>query len=220
MKKWMTILAALLAASCTTETYDSGNGKYSYLLAEFAEVHTAEAKLADYAVNDAGRHITFASPLAVRWADTPDTLYRALLYYNNTPAASEPLAALQVYVLNPLEKDSVSSTATDPVTLESTWQSENGRWLNLSLLVKTGKSEDENAFQSIGMMSSLDEDSLLHLTLLHDQGAVPQYYTTRVYVSVPLDDTVQLPLRLTVNTYEGPFTQTLSCQDGQPRADD
>lgn len=213
MNRWMMILATLLATACTTETYDSGDGDYSYLLAEFVEIHTADSKQVDYAINDAGKHITFTKPITVRWAATPDSLYRALLYYNNAPAGVKPLSVSQVHVLRPKDKDSIDNHATDPVTFESIWQSENGRWLNLSLLVKTGKSNDEDAFQLIGMMRSTDEDNMLRLTLMHDQGTIPQYYTTRVYVSIPLGDDVQLPLRLTVNTYEGPFTQTIVNQD-------
>lgn len=209
MKKWITILAVLVATACTNEAYDSGDGDYSYLLAEFVEMHTADAKRVDYATNDANRQIMFDKPLAVSWATTPDSLYRALLYYNNRPDGAEPIAASQVYVLRPTDKDSLDNQSTDPVNVESIWTSENGRWLNLQLLVKTGQPDDKDAFQQIGMASSLDADSLLHLTLLHDQGTIPQFYTARVYVSVPLNSTVQLPLRLTVNTYDGPVTRTI-----------
>lgn len=213
MKKWMMILATCLLVACTTETYDSGDGSYSYLRADFAEMHTNGAKQVDYAVSDADRHITFARPFTVGWATSPDTLYRVLLYYNDQPNGAEPLAVTPVYVRSPKDKDNATNQATDPVGFESIWQSENGRWLNLSILVKTGQPDDEKALQQIDIMSDTDEDSLLHLTLLHDQGAVPQYYTARVYVSVPLGDAVQLPLRLTMNTYDGPLTRLVDGQD-------
>ena len=98
---------------------------------------------------------------------------------------------------------------TDPLTLESTWTSANGKYLNLSLLVKTGVEEGLDARQTLGIViSNVTElgDGTHHYDLVfyHHQNGVPEYYTTRVYSSIPTSffksgDTATL----TIHTYQG-----------------
>ena len=68
--------------------------------------------------------------------------------------------------------------------------------------VKTGKADDEKARQTIGIMSENLPDGTLRLTLLHGQENVPQYYSTRIYASIPMQGISQR-LLLSVNTYDG-----------------
>lgn len=217
---WLRPLLPLLAIgclSCETETYETGDGKYSYLRADFVEAHTVDSQRVDYVINDDGERIVFASPYAVKWAEGKDTLYRALLYYNRRPDGAEPVSIQRVHVLFPLLSDSVKEVKTDPVTLESTWLSDcqrtfspnqKARYLNVSFDIKTGQHEDELK-QSIGVMSRNGNDTLF-FTLLHDQGGVPEYYSSHVYASIPLfssnEDGAENKFSsviFSVNTYQG-----------------
>ena len=98
---------------------------------------------------------------------------------------------------------------TDPVGFESLWMSKNKSYINLSLLLKSCKTEADDALHALGIVShgtttDADRRRTLHLTLYHDQGGVPAYYTVQQYVSIPTQlleeaDTVEL----TLNTYNG-----------------
>lgn len=209
------IHCSLFTFSCTTSTYDDGDGDLSYLRADFVEAHTAAPQQIDYAINDEGKTIRFAAPFNVKWTEKADTFYRALLYFNQKPTENEPISLQRVYVLQPTAADEVKNPKFDPVTFESAWLSRcqlptsaspylgglrGAAYLNLTFLLKTGQPDDEKARQSIGMMSEERNDTLC-LTLLHDQGTVPQYYSTRIYASIPISGTQ--PVKLIVNSYEG-----------------
>ena len=42
-----------------------------------------------------------------------------------------------------------------------------------------------------------------HLQLIHKQGDVPEYYSQRVYISLPLQELTVDTLYLTIDTYDG-----------------
>lgn len=73
--------------------------------------------------------------------------------------------------------------------------------------MKSGKAEGDTSLHTLGVVSNgtttdADGHRTLHLTLYHDQGGVPEYYTVQQYVSIPTPllkdaDTVEL----TLNTY-------------------
>ena len=64
---------SLFTSSCTTSTYDDGDGDYSYLRADFVEAHTVAPQQIDYAINDEGEKISFSTPFAVKWTEKADT---------------------------------------------------------------------------------------------------------------------------------------------------
>ena len=221
------LLPITFLTACTSESYETGDGKYSYLRADFGEIHTAKPQQVDYAVNDEGRRISFETAPTVKWAEKGDTLYRALLYYNDLPDKAARSISLQpVYVLAPKAAADVKDPSHDPVTFESAWLSTSQRtdltiavdsvkreavthYLNIAFLLKTGPPDDEKARQTIGMMSQEADDGSLRLTLLHDQGAIPQYYSTRIYTSIPLTDSqLQRGISLCINTYDGELIRT------------
>lgn len=76
-------------------------------------------------------------------------------------------------------------------------------------MLKTGQADDNDGTQSVGLAQDTillngDETHTAVFRLLHDQCGVPQYYTSRRFVSILLPDTVQLDtIRLTIPTYEG-----------------
>lgn len=205
--------------ACTSEAYDSGDGTNSYLTADLVLLRTAPDKSVRSAQLDDGRELRLSNPFAKDWIERPDTVYRALLYYDktiingsanaNSVSAVRARSVLPVPVLRISAAADVDNILTDPVGFESMWVSKNGSYLNLSLLLKSGKAEGDTSLHTLGVVSNgtttdADGHRTLHLTLYHDQGGVPEYYTVQQYVSIPTPllkdaDTVEL----TLNTYNG-----------------
>ena len=210
MKKLLTALAGLLLVACNTDNYDSGDGDLSYLRADFVEAHTSAPMTIDRAVNDEGTDIFLATPLKAQWATKADTTYRALLYYNNVKNAAEPLSVAQVFVLTPKKAEDIEGGAkTDPVVFDSAWLSENKRYINLGLQLKTGKSDDQDAIQTIGIVRDDDRDDVLSFTFVHNQGNIPEYYSSRIYVSIAVDAAMHgKTVVLHVNSYDGPVERS------------
>ena len=205
--------------ACTSEAYDSGDGTNSYLTADLVLLRTAPDKSVRSAQLDDGTELQLSNPFAKDWIERPDTVYRALLYYDktiingsanaNSVSAVRARSVLPVPVLRISAAADVDNILTDPVGFESMWVSKNGSYLNLSLLLKSGKAEGDTSLHTLGVVSNgtttdADGHRTLHLTLYHDQGGVPEYYTVQQYVSIPTQllkdaDTVEL----TLNTYNG-----------------
>ncbi len=209
----------LFANACTTDDYETGDGEYSYLRADFAEVHTAGEKKVANARTDDGDSLVLQPPLDCTWATKSDSTYRALLYYSKEPGKAlqvKGFSAVQVLVLRAVEVKSDKKLATDPVMLESAWVSPNGKYLNLGLFVKTGLGEVKDAYQTLGMVRDTvitDGNGIRehHLRLIHNQNGVPEYYSSRIYTSIPLGPFAKGDvLRLKVNTYDGPAERTFT----------
>ena len=98
---------------------------------------------------------------------------------------------------------------------ESLWKSKSGKYLNLHLQLKTGQTDDSTAVQSLAVVSDEvvshpDGQRTLSLLLHHDQGGVPEYYSTPAYLSVLIEDIPVDSIRFRLNTYSGPVVKTLS----------
>jgi len=202
----------LWTTACTTEDYESGNGEYSYLRADFAEVHTVGSKKVANARTDEGDSLVLQPPLDCSWTTTPDSTYRALLYYSRELGKKlevKGFSAMQVLVLNTKVPKEGTEVRTDPLTLESAWLSPNGKYLNLGLYVKIGKGDAKDAYQTLGMVRDTvittdDGTKVHHLRLMHNQNGMPEYYSSRIYTSTPLAPFGKGDvLRVEVNTYEG-----------------
>ena len=76
------LLTAFIILSCETVDYETGDGDLSYLRADFANIHTSEAKKVDYFCTDNGDSLLVRPNYDCEWATTADSIYRALLYYN------------------------------------------------------------------------------------------------------------------------------------------
>lgn len=208
------ILLTAVTAACTSEAYDSGDGRYSRLRADFAMAHTSATGLIDRAVTDDGSHLTFAPAFSASWATKADTTYRALLYYNDADGGSdrqvEGVTSAAVAVCRIMAAPEVMRT--DPVTPQSFWRSADGHYLNLALDLKRGNTDDSAAHHTLGIvaadtLSLADGTRLLRLRLYHDQGGVPEYYTSRTYLSIPADDLSADSVTVDIVTYKG--TRTL-----------
>ena len=135
----------LLLLSCTTDSYDKGEGKYSLMQADFCEL-------------------------------TVDGRYK-----------EQP---------------------QDPIGLESAWMAKSGKYLNVGLLMKTGRISDEELPHNIGLAQDTvytypDGRCAASYRFLHSQNGIPQYYTNRRYVSILLPTVKPDTIHLSIQTYDG-----------------
>ena len=207
------IMLTTLVAACTSEPYETGDGEYSYLRTDFAVVSTnGSANIASF-LTDEGREMTLATPFEVEKLKA-DTTYRALVYYSQPLNADlEVMSVRLVNVCNPFKPSKEQIMKTDPIGWESIWVSENKSYLNLALNLMVGVSDDEDADkqQVLGVRLDSSEDHQTHYTLYHDQNNVPEYYTYKTYVSIPLGKDAQSgdAYTVTVNTYDGILQKTV-----------
>lgn len=205
---WVAIWVAATLCGCRVDAYDNGDTKLSYLTTEMVDMHTVAAQQVDYAITDGQQRLTFATPFACSWASKPDTLYRALLYYDSRDESPKPLSATPAWVLIPMATE--KTYPTDPVKLESAWVSANKRYLNLRLGLMTGQDGDSTK-QSIGLVqrrivAHASGITTHYLELSHDQNKVPQYYTTSIFTSIPATQfSAGDTIHLSINTYQGPI---------------
>ena len=201
-----------LLTACTIDPYEAGDGQYSYLKAEMADMHTAVKCKVDYVVTDTDEKLTFSPPLNCHWATTPDSTYRAMLYYKKSPDKTEGATCVKVWVLRPLKPS--KDTPTDPVKLQSSWLSQNKKYINLRLGVMSGKPDDEKQKQKIGIVlnkqvTHANGKKAIDLQLLHNRNQVPSYYTNTLYISIPTASYKSGDsIRLKVNTYQGMVEKT------------
>lgn len=223
------LLTAALVA-CSNDPYDSGDGSLSYMRADFVEASTnGDAKVVS-ATTDDGKQLQLSPMIGASWITAKDSTYRALLYYNdkengNADAdnggkgrTASPVAIADVLVPKIVGASAVRNYPTDPVTLDTSWLSRNKRYINLGIYIKTGTKGGKVEAQSIGIVyngtRTMDDGTRVHmLTLIHGQNNVPEYYSSQVYISIPL---YRLPFatsegdmfEITVNTYKGQKTKS------------
>jgi len=210
MKTPVIYLVFLLLLSCTTDSYEKGQGKYSLMEAELVELTIDGEKQGTAFVTDDDDRFTLTPSVSASWIETADTVYRAILYFNRlSETTAEPVAVGAVPTLRPREHWKIEQQKQDPLGVESAWVSKNGKYINLGLLLKTGVEDDSDAVQTIGLAQDTvlihaDDSRTAVYRLLHDQGGVPRYYTARRYVSILLPDTARLDtVRLIVITDDG-----------------
>lgn len=255
------VVAAALLASCTTEQYDSGDGKLSYLRSDFVEACTdAQSRMSSF-TTDAQLSLQVEGTPKVSWMTTPDSTYRALVYYaapssssalgsssalvpssaSGSSSASGPSssssssasltersaqnlasAPVKVFIVNnvlcPKIKRLQTSAPpkTDPVSFVALWLSANRKYVNITFDVKTGSSGSDADGQSIGavltdMTHNADGTLTAHITFCHDQGNVPQYYSSRQYASLAVAQMQDADsASVVINSYKGKVVKTIS----------
>ena len=206
-------------SSCTQDAYEKGEGEYSLMRADFIEAHANGQKEIDRITTDDGDQYSVTKTFTTKWVTTADSTYRCILYYNKVEEGSgkysvEPISIGQVPCpkitpLAELEKP----MKTDPVKFESAWLSKTGKYLNLSLYLMTGTTDDDDASQTLHVvqdiiMTNPDATRTSHLRLYHDQGGIPEYYSTQVYASILTSQIDVDSVSLTINTYKGLVTKT------------
>lgn len=217
----MAVVVSVVLVACNHDAYNTGDSRYSYLRTDFSKVYTnADARLWS-AMTDNGDSLLLITPTTAAWATTPDSVYRALLYYNlqqdedstTVPHRVEAVAVAMVYVLQPHSATDSLASMTDPMVFQSAWVSSNKQYVNFSLALMTGEANVQDARQTIGlvcdsMKTETQNRHTYYYRLCHRQGDVPQYYKSTLYVSIPTG-----PFRqgdrvvVSVPTYDGTVTR-------------
>ena len=217
MKRLLPFLAmALFVFSCTTDSYEKGEGKYSLMRGDFAEVKVnADRQIVSF-VTDDGEQYALTEPYTEKWIKTPDTLYRCMLYYNKVENQKAEIVSIgevpcpRIKTLSELKKE----LRTDPVKFESMWLSKSRKYLNFYLQLKTGVTDDTTAIQQLAFISDTlvmnpNQTTTRYIILYHDQNRVPEYYSTKAYVSLLTDSIGADSIRISINTYSGQVTKSL-----------
>ena len=209
-----------LFISCTQDAYEKGEGEYSLMRGDFAEAYVNTAKEMESVTTDDGELLPLKVNKTAKWVTTADTTYRCMLYYNKVQDQSGQFLADAISIgqvpcprivpLPEFEKE----LKTDPVKFESMWLSRTGKYLNMSLQVMSGHTDDTTAvhqlsFVSDTLMTHADHSRTLHVRLHHDQHQVPAYYSVQAYVSLLVDSIQADSIHFTVNTYNGTVVKTL-----------
>ena len=192
MKHWCLVVLALFASVLASCNKDDADEDYSTLTADMCDLQTNSKKVISMCVMDDGRQVQFVSPVTISWATTPDSTYRALLYYNKVAGSEriEPFSVLRALCMTPkAATDSVVSRYKDPVQLISSWYAKNGKYLNLCLAVKTGDSDGERAHTLAVINDSTSHSGHRHyLRVCHSQNGLPAYYSMETYSSIVVED--------------------------------
>jgi len=209
-------LVILLVVACKQENYETGDGVYSLMRADFAIAHTDASKTIDYFLTDENDQLALQQPDKKSWASVADTFYRVMVYYNKVEDAKADVVSMtRVNVARIMLKDSLKEAEKrDPVKLESVWLSKNKRYLNSGFYLKTGSSTDDNQLHRLAIVKdtvivNTDGKKTMRIWLFHDRGNVPEYYSQRSYYSIPVDTLSVDSVSLTIPTYDGMVTKTL-----------
>ena len=199
------------------DTYNQGDGEYSYLTSDFAMLHTnSDAKAVAFTTDD-DRDLTFTKPVEIEGLKA-DTTYRALVYYDDKGTSTATFKnASPVYVSIPQQPSAGSILKHDPITWNSTWLSKNGKYINLGLKLKVGVTDDsQNKMHILGTIlkkeDSVSGNNKYTLTLYHDQNGVPEYYSSTAYISIPIDREIFQTgdvIDINIYTYDGLKTKSI-----------
>ena len=211
-----------LLISCSQDAYDKGEGRYSLMRGDFAEANVNSSREVTSITTDDGETLPLKTPFTAKWISRPDTAYRCMLYYNKVKEADGKAVAEVVSMgrvpcprIIPLSVN--VQYKDDPVKFESLWKSKSGKYLNLHLQLKTGQTEDSTAVQKLEFFTDQviinpDGRRTLPVLLHHDQGGVPDYYSTQAYISIATANLDVDSVRFYLNTYAGLVIKTLPIQ--------
>ncbi len=116
--------------------------------------------------------------------------------------------------LHPVAQWKFKKLPQDPIGFESAWLSKHGNYLNVGLLMKTGRVDDEEMPHNIGLAQDTvivtpDKKRTAYYRLLHNQNNAPEYYTNRRYISIALPQPAPDTIRFSLQTYDGILEKTL-----------
>ena len=211
-----------MISSCSQDAYDKGEGRYSLMRGDFAEANVNSSREVTSITTDDGETLPLKSLHTAKWISRPDTVYRCMLYYNKVKAddgkmVAEVISMGKVNCSQIIPLPANDQYKDDPVKFESLWKSKSGKYLNLHLQLKTGQTEDSTAVQKLEFFTDQviinpDGRRTLSVLLHHDQGGVPEYYSTQAYVSIATANLDVDSVRFYLNTYAGLVIKTLSLQ--------
>ena len=200
-----TFLLFYLFAACTQDAYEKGEGELSQMTAEMGDGYTSSDKQVTRFVTDDGEELTVAKPFTTAIMPKADTIYRAVFYYVRSGQQADVKGLNNVSVVTPHPIDTLK---TDPLRFESIWMGKSKRYINLSLYLMLGATDDVNIKHMLGchrdtLIQNVDSTRTLRLVLYHDQAGVPEYYSQRVYLSIPTKGMNADSVELAINTYSG-----------------
>lgn len=205
----LSFLLSILLASCDITSYETGEGDLSNMRADYVDITVSQGMVTGIVTDN---DESLVVPPGFAYSEKKDTMVRRLLYYSKG-ADGQPIQMIgqkTVSMIIPLMWIGQDDARTDPLTLTALWMSGNKHYLNMQLGIKVGSSEAE-ASQSVVLrcdsVSTYDKGAMW-VTLCHDQGGMPEYYTREVLLSIPanlLPDTIHLD----ANTYSGKKTFTI-----------
>jgi hypothetical protein len=203
---------ALVLAACTQDAYEKGEGLYSLLRADFVEAHSNSEKMIDYVTTDDDVKLQLDELVGYSWVKTADSLYRAIYYYNLLDdGRAKVVSAGRVGIPSVVLKDSLKQPVKmDPLRIESLWVGKNKRYLNASIYLKTGATDNKEAAHQLAIVADTivkhaNGKRTVWMRLYHDQGGMPEYYSQRTYFSLPLHEMKVDSLQLTIRTYDGDY---------------
>lgn len=217
MRRLLHFLAvAFVASSCTTDSYEKGEGMYSQMRGDFVEARVnANRQIVSFSTDD-GEQLELSEPYTGEWIKIPDTLYRCVLYYNKVGNQKAELLSIGEVFCPPITTlaEFKKELRVDPVKFESMWLSKSGKYLNLYLQLKSGVTDDTTAVQRLALISDTlitnsDQTTIRHITLHHDQNKVPEYYSTKTYLSILTDSIAADSIYISINTYTGMMHKSL-----------
>lgn len=212
----LTSHSSLLVTSCTQDTYDKGDGKYSLMRGDFAEAIVNSSKQVTKIVTDDGEELPLTSPFTAKWVAKADTSYRCMLYYNKVDGKAEVISMGLVPCASLVRlADFKQAYKSDPVKLQSVWMSKSGKYLNMHLQLMVGTPEDTSAVHQIALLrdtiiTHTDSTRTCSILLHHDQNRQPEYYSSDAWLSLPVSRMTVDSFRVSLNTYQGPVVKTLS----------
>ena len=219
MKKVLVFIVVCLLCGCEQDAYEKGEGKYSLMRGDFVEAQINGNKQVMSIITDDGEQLPLTEPYTAKWIAKADTVYRCMLFYNKLKSLGRQtaeivsMAQVPCPMVKPL-KDFDREFRTDPVKFESLWLSKSAKYLNIYLQLKTGVTDDTSAVQQLAILtdtviSHVDGTRTRHLLLHHDQNRVPEYYSTKAYISIPTQKLDADSVSIFLNTYSGPIQKTL-----------
>lgn len=217
MKQLLICSCLLLVIACTTDSYETGEGRYSQTTADFSELRSNGQKQGISFLTDEGVNYIIENAVKASWIKTADSIYRTSIYYNKVSTGSaRVVSCVNIPTLRPKDAAMYKQQPQDPVEVESCWLTKSGKYLNLGLLMKNGRnSEGHEGTHALGLAldeihQNADNTQTAYYRLLHDQGTAPEYYTNRQYASILLPTTNRPDsVRLTIKTYKGTYVKTL-----------
>ena len=201
------VLSAVVA--CETDSYEKGQGQYSLMQADMGEVSVNGEKQVVAFTTDDGDNYTLTSPATAPWIQKADTTYRAVIYYNKVEEGqAESIGLLAVPTVSPVEHWRFKELPQDPVGFESAWVAKNKRYINLGLLFKSGYVDDAMGQHLISVaqdtvLVNADQTRTAYYRFLHGQNQVPEYFTSRRYISILLPQERPDTVSLSIVTYNG-----------------
>lgn len=194
MKYWASALIVIAFAACTRDIYDSGDGKYSYLRADFVEAHSDKNAAIDYVITDDGDSLSMPTPFTNKYITAKDSIYRGVFYYNIITGSDGTSTVCPVSYSTIPVRYTVAPSDTlkyDPMGFESLWCSRTGKYINVSVTLYTAQVNGSEGRHTLYLVRYPNTETIygkrkINLVFSHNQNGIPEYYNSSQYVSIPV----------------------------------